>query len=160
MDNAGRVCRGEGVRDLRDDSGNFRDGHRPMCETIRNRLSVVIRHGDERLPGVLADLVNGGNVRMIERAGGARLSQQAGRSFWIAGLVRRQKLEGNASAEINILGEINRTHPAGPDVADDPIVRDLGPNHARLACVERQQRCLQGHVATAHYARAEWRIDR
>ena len=80
-------------------------------------------------PGVVADLVDRGDVWMIERAGGARLPQQAGRGFGIADRVRRQELERDASFQIRILGQIHRAHPACADVADDPVMGDAGADH-------------------------------
>ena len=69
----------ERVGHLRDDAGDLGDRQGPAGEASGERFSLVVRHRDERLAGVVADLVDRRDVRMIERAGGACLPQQAGR---------------------------------------------------------------------------------
>ena len=81
MDDAGSVGRLECVGHLREDAGDLADGHLTAGEARGQGFPVVVRHGDERLAGMVADLVNRRDVGMIERAGGARLPQQAGRGI-------------------------------------------------------------------------------
>ena len=88
-----------------------------------------MRHRDERLAAVIADLVDRRDVWMIERAGGARLAQQAGRGFRTAGRFRLQKLERHPPSEVRVLSQIHRSHPAGADAADDPVMGDDGADH-------------------------------
>ena len=81
VDDAGGVCGVERVGHLRDDAGDLGHRQRPAGEASRQRFALVVRHRDERLAGVVADLVDRRDVGMIERAGGARLPQQAGSGF-------------------------------------------------------------------------------
>ena len=97
---AGGVCGGERIGDLCDDASDLGHRQRSAGEASRQRLALVMRHRDERLAGVFADLVDRRDVRMIERAGRARLPQQAGRRVWIAGRSRRQELERDPSLEV------------------------------------------------------------
>ena len=76
MDDARPVRRVERVGDLRHQPRGLRDRQRPARETCGERLAFVIRHRDERLVIRLADLVDRADVRVIERAGGARLAHQ------------------------------------------------------------------------------------
>ena len=66
---------------------------------------------------------------MVERAGGTCLPQQAGRAFRVSGRVGRQELERNSALEDRILGQIDRSHPAGADIAQDPVMRDGRADH-------------------------------
>ena len=79
MDDVGGMCGVQRVGHLRDDAGDL--GHRQLTagEASRESFSLVVRHRDERPAVVIADLVDRGDVRMIERTGRARLPQQAGR---------------------------------------------------------------------------------
>ena len=87
MDDAGGVCGVERVGHLRDDAGDL--GHRqlPAGKASCEGFSLVVRHRDERLARVVADLVDRRDVGMIECAGGARLTQQAGSGVRMTGRV-------------------------------------------------------------------------
>ena len=125
----GGVSGGERIGHLCDEAGDLGHRQRTAGEASRERLALVVRHRDERLAGEVADLVDRRDVRVIERAGGARLPQQAGRGVRMAGGLRRQELERDPALEVRILGEIHRPHPAGADVAEDPVVGDGGADH-------------------------------
>ncbi len=102
-----------------------------------------MRHGDERPAGVVADFVDRRDVWMIERTSGPRLSQQAGRGFWTARRLRVEKLERHSALEGRVLREIDRAHPAGTNVADDPVMGDAGADHPRdLTLVNCPLSCL------------------
>ena len=85
MDDAGGVGRVERVGQLREDAGDLADRHLAVGEARRQGFALVVRHRDERLAGVVADLVDRRDVGMIERAGRARLPQQAGRGIGMHG---------------------------------------------------------------------------
>ena len=53
----------------------------------------VVGHRDERLAGMVADLVHRRNVGMIQRAGRASLPQQAGRGVRIVDRSGREELQ-------------------------------------------------------------------
>ena len=79
VDDAGGVGGVERVGHLRDEAGDLGHRQRTAGKASGEGFALVVRHRDERLAGVVADLVDRGDVRVIERAGGARLPQQAGR---------------------------------------------------------------------------------
>ena len=81
MDDPGGVGRIERVGHLREDAGDLAERHLTMRETRGQGFSLVVRHCDEWLPGVVADLVDRRDVRMIERAGRSRLAQEPSRGF-------------------------------------------------------------------------------
>ena len=134
MDDAGGVGRIERVGQLRQDAGDLADRHLPVGEASRKGFPLVVRHRDERLAGMVADLVERRDVGMIQRAGGARLAQQASRGFRIMDRSGQQEFERDPPFQVGIFSQIHRAHAAGADVADDPVVRDAGANHGPLWC--------------------------
>ncbi len=129
MNDAGGVGRIQRVGQLREDAGDLPNRHLTVRDARGQGFARVVGHGDERLAGMVADLVHRRDVGMIERAGGARLAQQAGRGFRIMDRSRRKKFERDPPFEFRIFGQIHRAHAAGADVADDPVVRDVGAYH-------------------------------
>src|SRR5246127_1299018 len=67
-------------------------------------------HGDERLAILLADVVDGANVWVIQGRGGLRFTLEAGKSLRIACDVLRQKLQRDKAAKTGVFGFINNTH--------------------------------------------------
>ena len=104
MDDASRVGRVERIRQLRQDAGDLTDKHLIVREAGRQGFALVVRHRDERLAGMLTDLVHRRDVGMIQGAGGARLPQQASRSVWIIDGSRQQKLERDPPFKMRIFG--------------------------------------------------------
>ena len=92
-----------------DDLGDWQG---TVGEASSERFSLVVRHCDERLAGVVADLVNRGDVRVIERAGSACLPQQAGRGFRTGGRVGRQEL--SATRRLRFVSSARYTVPIPP----------------------------------------------
>lgn len=66
---------------------------------------------------MLDDFVNGRDIRMIQRAGCARFPQKAACRGRI--VRRRQDLERNPAAELQILGEEDDAHAAGAELLED-----------------------------------------
>ena len=58
----------------------------------------------KELAVVLADLVDGADVRMIERRRRARLAMEALHRAGVAGEIVRQELESDVPAETQVLG--------------------------------------------------------
>ena len=153
MHDPGGVGRCERIGHLCDDAGDLDHRHLTAREASLERFSVVVRHRDERLTGVVADLVDRRDVWMIERAGGTRLPEQPGRAFPASGRFRLEKLECHAPVEVRVLSQIHRAHPAGADAADDPVMGDGGADHCvTILLLDALHGALTGHVfrATCH----------
>lgn len=91
MDDAGGMCGAQRIGNLQDRARGVEVRQRTARETLGERLPFVVRHRDERLPVRVADLIDGGDVRMIERAGGARLAQEPRRGFGMRYRLRGQE---------------------------------------------------------------------
>jgi hypothetical protein len=104
---------------------------RPREQTILEGLPFEELH-DEELPAlVLADVVDGADVRVIERGRRPRLAQQSIGRGAILGQRKRQELERHGSSEPKVLGPVDDPHTTPADLVDDPIVGNRRPDHRR-----------------------------
>jgi len=73
---------------------------------------------------VLADLVNGADVGVIQRGSGAGLALETFESLRIGGQRVRQEFERDAAAEIEIFGFIDDAHAASAEFREDAVMGD------------------------------------
>src|SRR6185295_6594248 len=104
----------------------------PLREEVPQRGSFDVFHRDERSIIVVADLVDFADERMIEAGGRLRFACQPPAGAFVGRLGRRQEFQCGLAIEREILREVDLAHAALPDAREDLIVRDLGPDHARL----------------------------
>src|SRR5262245_21678874 len=71
-----------------------------------------------------ADLVNGQDVRMVERRGGSRFLAKALDALVVFGETRRQQLERDLTAQPRVLREIYFTHSSPSDLVNDLVSSD------------------------------------
>ena len=116
------------------------DGHREWPPPNRGpqRLAFDQLHRDEMLAVVLADVVDGADVGVIQRRGRARFAPQPFRSLRVRDEVWRQELEGDGATESGVSGAIDHAHAAGAQRRLDAIVPDRladrgGSNYRRAA---------------------------
>ena len=86
-------------------------------------------HGDEALALVLANLVDGANVGMVEGGGGAGFAAEAFECLRILRHVVGKKLESDKSTQRSVFGLVHHTHPATAQLLDDAVVRDGLSDH-------------------------------
>ena len=89
-------------------------------------------HGDEWLALMLADFINGADVRMVESGGGTRFTAKAFQSILVSRPIRRKKLEGHVAAQRCVLGAVNDTHATGTEFLEHAIMRDSCSGHASI----------------------------
>ncbi len=87
-------------------------------------------HGDERASFVIADLVDGADVGMVQRRGGARLAAKTFERLRILRDFVRQEFERDEASKVGVLGLVHHTHSTAAQLADDAVVRDRRVNHA------------------------------
>src|SRR5437763_1221922 len=107
----------------------------------RRALDVVLQvatldqlHDDERRArfGVLADVINGDDVRVTQARGRARLTSEAFEKFWLIGELRVEHLDSNMSVEQRVVRLPNSPHAASGDLADEPVATtEHAPAHSR-----------------------------
>ncbi len=93
MHDAVPVRLGETPRHLQGDVEHLVERQRAARDPLRQGLAAVVGHGDEDLAVLgLFDLMDGAQVRVIERRGGARFTEKAGLGLGIAGQLGGQEL--------------------------------------------------------------------
>ena len=75
---------------------------------------------------MLADVVNGKNVRMVQRRSGPRLLLEATEAIKISGECRRQNFNGDVSREPGIPRPIHLTHTPCTNGSEDFIRAEAG----------------------------------
>jgi len=107
---------------------------RPARNQMFERDAVQELHDDERVAIVLADLVDGADIGMIERGRGARFAAKAFEGLLVSRQLVWQEFKGNEAAQFRILGFIDNAHAAATKLLDDPVMRNDLPNHAVGLC--------------------------
>src|ERR1041385_8903242 len=143
---AGGVRLRQAVRGLREDLQPPRERGLPG-EEVAQRLPFDELHGDvvqllgpllrgDRLHDVrrarLPDLVDGDDVRMVERGRGLRFLREAVDALAVVGDDGWQDFERDVAAEALVAGAVDVAHPAGGDESQDAIRADAGAARQRL----------------------------
>ena len=138
MNDAGPVGRVERVRDVGGHGEEVGDRQCACAQPIFQRLAVEPLHGDERRPCVLADFIDGADVRMIECRGGPRFATEPFDRGNVGRHHRGQKLQRDLASKRQILREIHLAHPADAEQRLDSVVTD------RVAAIHATGRCRAG----------------
>ena len=93
------------------------------------RHAIQKFHGDERLAVLLANVVDGANVGMVQRRSRLRFTPKAFQRLSVVGHIFGQKLEGYEAVQPGILGLIHHTHATAAELVDDVIVRNSAAKH-------------------------------
>jgi hypothetical protein len=95
------------------------------------RRPVQKLHGDERLLAVLADLVDGADIGMIESRRGTRLATKPLQGLGVAQQFIRQEFQRHGAAQIGVLSLVDNAHAAAAKRIDDAVVRDGLADHLK-----------------------------
>ena len=112
MDDAGAVRGVEGVGQRCANVEQRRQLDRARTEPLAQRLSLEQLHREIVSIALLADVVDGADVRVIERRGGARLAQKALDSGGVSADGLRQQLESNPAPQPRVFGPVHDPHAA------------------------------------------------
>ena len=93
------------------------------------RHPFQIFHDDERMCALVVNFVDGTDVGMIEGRSRFGFPLKTGKHLGIVPHFVRQEFDGNETAEFEVLGLVNDTHPATAEFFDDAVMRDGLPNH-------------------------------
>src|SRR5262245_11781977 len=104
--------RSEPFGDLRPDINQRFRAERAASQQIAQRLSVDEFRDEIMHALLLAGVVDGKYVRMIERARGARLLVEAADAAWILAECFRQNLERDLAAQSRIASAVDFAHAA------------------------------------------------
>ena len=81
-------------------------------------------HHEERASVLLADIVDGADVGVIQRRCGTRLAAEPSKSLGILGEVRGQGLQRSEALQPRVLSFVDHAHSAAAQLLDDAIVRE------------------------------------
>ena len=86
---------------------------------------------------MLADFVDGANIRVIQRGGGAGFAAETFERLRIADEIFGKKFESDEAAEFGVFGFVDDAHAAAAEFFSDAVMGDglaergLGVRHAR-----------------------------
>ena len=115
MDHALPMRVSEGVGHFDRVAHDVTNGQRPADQTLRQGLAVERLHHEERKAIVLADVVQGTNVRMAQARERSRLAFEALAAGRAVGHVPRQDLDRHHSAEPRIDRAVDLAHAAAAE---------------------------------------------
>ena len=95
-------------------------------------------------PFVLLDRVDGADVRVIERRGGARLALEALEQLAVLGHLRRKKLQRDAAAELGVLGFVHHAHATRAQFVENLVMQEGLADEGILVHISRLIVCGGG----------------
>ena len=119
MHDAGAVRLREAVRRLRGDPEKRFRRNRPVRENLPQRPAVDELHGDELDAVGGTDVVDGDEVRVVQRRGRARFLLEPLDPLGVRGDRGGQHLESDVASEPRVARSVNLSHPAGSESGDD-----------------------------------------
>ena len=149
VDDAARVGRLEGVGDLGSEVEKGVQGQRSGAEAIAQGLAVEQLHRDEGPALMLVHVVDRADVRMLEGGGSAGFALQALESLSVLGELIRQELQGDAAAELEVLGLVDDAHAPASELREDAIVGDRLADHG---CSRRARNSFCLRIASVRIA--------
>ena len=89
---------------------------------LLQRAALQILHGDEGAAVLLADVMNGADVGMIQRGRGSRLALEPAQRLSVARQIVRQELQRDEAMEPGVLRFVHDAHAAAAELLDDAVV--------------------------------------
>src|SRR6266852_1750588 len=106
-------------------------GERLAGDYMLERAAVHEFHGDELLAVLLANIVDGANVWMIQCGGSFGCAAEALQCSGALRGFRRKKLERNEPPETGVFGFVDDAHATAAQLFQDAIVRNRLADHGR-----------------------------
>ena len=91
-------------------------------------------HGDECLAVLLANVVDGADVGMVQRGRGLGFALKTSECLRVAGNFLGQELEGNEAMQPRVLSLVDHAHPAATELLDDAVMRNGLADHGVALC--------------------------
>ena len=102
----------ERLGDLDPESDQFFDANGPLGDPVLERRAVEILHDNARATVLLADVMNGADVRMVQRGRRTRLPLEPAERVRIPRDGLGEKLERDEPVQADVLGLVHHAHPA------------------------------------------------
>ncbi len=126
VDESARVCRVERSGSLLGDPDRTSRLQWAIAKQLLQVGAVDEPHGQVELAVDLAGVVDGDDVRMLERCREPRLAQEALAERAVRGELRREQLQRDVAVEREIVRAVDDAHPTAPDDRLDPVPSELG----------------------------------
>ncbi len=125
VDESTRVRCVQGGCDLPGDRDGLFLRQRPRCEQLLELGALDVAHGDVQLAGDLAGVVDGDDVRVVDRGGQPRLAQEPLAEALVLGELGGEDLQRDQPLEREIVGAVDDSHPAAADQRLDSVAGKL-----------------------------------
>jgi hypothetical protein len=116
VDDAGPVRRDQSIRDLNSIFQRLVELQRSFLQQLGQRLTLDVLHHDEVDTVLLADVVQGADVRMIQLRYGFGFALEAGLALGAFGEVLGEDLDGYGAVEAGVVGFVDFTRYNGREV--------------------------------------------
>ena len=152
VDDAGAVCVGEAIAQFLDQLELARQRERgTLCNDLRQRLAGDVLHRDEGLAIVLADVVDGDNIWMLQPAGRPGLAREPVVELFSVGA---EDLDSDRAVDRRVEGEIEHAHSAMPEQLADLVSTNCGGQRRHLGRPgSRYERDRSTLLMAANYTR-------
>ncbi len=92
------------------------------------RLPLQQFHGDEGSPIYFVNLVDGADVRMIQRGRSLGLPLETAEGLCVVGKFVGKELQGDVATELQVFCLVHHTHAPAADPAEDAVMGDRLPH--------------------------------
>ena len=141
---AGRVRRREADGNLGGDFDRLRGGKRAGLDQAPQGVPADQLGSDPVDTVVAADVVNGDDVRVVERAGGAGFALETRDTVRVARQAGGQHLDGHVALQAGVAGAPDLAHAAAPQQFHNLEVAELRARAQRFN--RRQRRAFQKRI--------------
>jgi hypothetical protein len=124
MHNAFGVGGVESVSDFDGDIEEAVEFARLTADEVSERGAVEKLHDDDGFAVLIADVVGGADVGMVEGRSRLRFPFETREGLEILGNSVRQEFEGDATVKAGIVGFVDDAHTAAAEFFDDAVMRD------------------------------------
>src|SRR5580704_1959281 len=106
------------------------------CDAMLKGHAFKKLHDEEGTTILLADVIDGADIGVIERGGGAGFAAKAFEYLLVPGQVFGEKLERNKAAQARVLRPVNHAHSTTAKLLHNAVVRESRVNHCRAAWIQ------------------------
>ena len=117
----------EGAGNLRQQLDRVLGVERALAQALLEVRALDIAHGDEKQAVGLAGLVDGDDVRVVDRGCELGLFEKPLAEGLVLGKARSQELQRHLSLQPQILGQVDDAHASSAEQGLDPVAGKLGP---------------------------------
>jgi len=146
---SGGMCSIERIGDLDPQPQNLVHFHRARADPVFQGHPFEKLHGDEGMAILIADIVDGTDVGMIESGGGLGLTSKSRQRLRIPGDFVRQELERDETVQSRVFGFVDHAHAALAELFENLEIANLGSDHDALPCdeflLDRENSLAGGH---------------